>query len=155
MQITVGEHRIEFGPKRLRLGVGADEPAPYEHLRLRPVTPFIGAEISGVDLADPTPEQIDELKRALLEAYHGRGERVDHDEVLLAAVATAGLDMARAGEILAGDEFAAEVREAEAMWQRAGIHSVPAVVINERHLISGGQPPEVFEQALRKIAQTD
>jgi predicted DsbA family dithiol-disulfide isomerase len=95
------------------------------------------------------------LKRVLLEAYHGRGERVDHDEVLLAAVATAGLDVARAGEILAGDEFAAAVREAEAMWQRAGIHSVPAVVINERHLISGGQPPEVFEQALRKIAQTD
>lgn len=95
------------------------------------------------------------LKRALLEAHHGRGERVDHDEVLLAVVATAGLDAARAREILAGDEFAAEVREAEAMWQRAGIHSVPAVVINERHLISGGQPPEVFEQALRKIAQTD
>ena len=75
--------------------------------------------------------------------------------MLLAAVATAGLDVARAGQILAGDEFAAAVREAEAMWQRAGIHSVPAVVINERHLISGGQPPEVFEQALRKIAQTD
>jgi predicted DsbA family dithiol-disulfide isomerase len=26
------------------------------------------------------------------------------------------------------------------------------VVINDRHLISGGQPPEVFEQALRQIA---
>jgi len=29
---------------------------------------------------------------------------------------------------------------------------VPAIVINDRHLISGGQPPEVFEQALRQIA---
>jgi predicted DsbA family dithiol-disulfide isomerase len=29
---------------------------------------------------------------------------------------------------------------------------VPAVVINDRHLISGGQPPDVFEQALRHIA---
>jgi predicted DsbA family dithiol-disulfide isomerase len=26
------------------------------------------------------------------------------------------------------------------------------VIINERHLISGGQPVEVFEQALRQIA---
>jgi hypothetical protein len=48
--------------------------------------------------------------------------------------------------------FAAEVRAAERAWQQAGIHSVPAVVINDRHLIQGGQPPEVFEQALRQIA---
>lgn len=93
------------------------------------------------------------LKRALLAAYHGRGERVDQDAVLLAAVAEAGLDLARAQAVLAGDEYAGEVRAAEQRWQQAGIHSVPAVVINERHLVSGGQPPEVFEQALRRIAQ--
>jgi predicted DsbA family dithiol-disulfide isomerase len=29
---------------------------------------------------------------------------------------------------------------------------VPAIIINDKHLISGGQPVEVFEQALRKIA---
>ncbi|CAM5791085.1 DsbA family oxidoreductase [Ottowia pentelensis] len=92
------------------------------------------------------------LKRALMEAYHGRAERVDHDEVLLAAVRAAGLDEARARQILAGDEFADDVRAAERRWQMAGIQSVPAVVINQRHLISGGQPPEVFEQALRQIA---
>jgi len=44
------------------------------------------------------------------------------------------------------------VREAERFWYEAGINAVPAVVINRRHLISGGQPPEVFAQALRKIA---
>ena len=92
------------------------------------------------------------LKRALLEAYHGRGEAVEQDEVLLAAVHAAGLDAARAREVLAGGEFAAEVREAEAFWRQVGIQSVPAVVINQRHLISGGQPPEVFEEALREIA---
>ena len=93
------------------------------------------------------------LKRALLEAYHGRGERVDHVDVLLAAVQAAGLDVAGARAVLAGDAHAADVRAAEAEWQRAGIRAVPAVVINDRHLISGGQPPEVFEQALRQIAQ--
>lgn len=92
------------------------------------------------------------LKRALLEAYDGRGERVDHEDVLLAAVRQAGLDEARARQILAGDDYATEVRAAERRWLDAGIHSVPAVVINERHLISGGQPPEVFERALRQIA---
>ena len=94
------------------------------------------------------------LKRALLDAYHGRGEAVEQDDVLLAAVKKAGLDEARAREILASDEFAADVRAAERHYQQAGISSVPAVIINDRHLISGGQPPEVFEQALRQLAQS-
>ncbi len=94
-----------------------------------------------------------QLKRALLEAYHGRGEAVDQDAVLLAAVDKVGLDLERARQILAGDDYTDDVRAAEAVWQRAGINSVPAIVINDRHLISGGQPPEVFEQALRQVAQ--
>ena len=44
------------------------------------------------------------------------------------------------------------MRERERFWQERGIHSVPAIVIDGRHLISGGQPPEVFEQAIRRIA---
>ena len=72
--------------------------------------------------------------------------------MLLACARQAGLDEARAARILAGDEFAAEVRQAERQWQDAGIQSVPAVILNRRHLISGGQPPEVFEQALRQLA---
>ena len=90
------------------------------------------------------------LKQALLQAYHGRGERVDHDDVLLAAVRAAGLDEAAARDMLQSDAYAAEVRADEQRWQQAGIQSVPAIVINGRHLISGGQPPEVFEQALRR-----
>ena len=53
---------------------------------------------------------------------------------------------------LGSDEFSTEVRQAEALWQQAGIRSVPSVVVNDRHLIQGGQPPEVFEQALRQVA---
>jgi predicted DsbA family dithiol-disulfide isomerase len=49
-------------------------------------------------------------------------------------------------------EFADAVREAEAFWQKLGIHGVPAVIVNRKHLISGGQPNEVFEKALRQIA---
>jgi len=92
------------------------------------------------------------LKKALLEAYQGRAERVESDEVLLSVVASIGLDVAEAKGILASDTYAQEVREVEQFYQQAGIHSVPAVIINDKHLISGGQPAEVFEQALRKIA---
>jgi predicted DsbA family dithiol-disulfide isomerase len=93
-----------------------------------------------------------ELKHALLEAYHGRGQNPGSAEVLLAVVAALGADAGRARAILAGDEFAAEVRAGERHWQELGIHAVPSVVVNGRHLIQGGQPPEVFEQALRQIA---
>jgi predicted DsbA family dithiol-disulfide isomerase len=92
------------------------------------------------------------LKHALLTAYHGRAENPGARDVLLRAAAEAGLDGERAAAILDSDEYAAEVRERERHWQQLGIHSVPAVIIDDRHLISGGQPPEVFERALRELA---
>ncbi|HUY02284.1 MAG TPA: DsbA family oxidoreductase [Rhodocyclaceae bacterium] len=91
------------------------------------------------------------LKRALFRAYFGQGESPESHQLLLRLVGELGLDEARAGEILASDEYAAEVRARERLYTDAGIHSVPAVIVNERYLISGGQPVEVFEQSLRQI----
>ena len=93
-----------------------------------------------------------ELKHALLKAYHSDGRNPGAHDVLLDLAAEVGLDVEAAREVLASDAYADEVRERERFWQRAGISSVPSVIVNERHLIQGGQPPEVFEQALRKIA---
>jgi predicted DsbA family dithiol-disulfide isomerase len=90
------------------------------------------------------------LKLAL--AYHGEGRNPSDRAVLLDVATAVGLDATRAAQILDSDEFADAVRAQEQHWLRLGINSVPAVVINDRHLISGGQPPEVFEQALREIA---
>ena len=72
---------------------------------------------------------------------------------LLDLAGQVGLDTAEAAQVIASGAYADEVRAAEQQWMQAGIHSVPAVVINQRHLIQGGQPPEVFEQALRQFAQ--
>ena len=98
------------------------------------------------------PGQQRALKHALLRAYHGEGRNPGDRAVLLELAAAVGLDAARAAEVLDGDAYADAVRERERFWQQAGIHSVPAVVIDRKHLISGGQPPEVFEQALRRLA---
>jgi predicted DsbA family dithiol-disulfide isomerase len=92
------------------------------------------------------------LKRALLKAYHGEGRNISSSDVLLELASEAGLPAERAREVLATGAFADEVRQAERFWQEVGIHSVPAVIIDRKHLISGGQPSEVFEQALRQIA---
>ncbi len=92
------------------------------------------------------------LKHALLRSHFTDGENPGAREVLLACAVQAGLDAARAAEVVDSDEYADAVRERERLYLDAGIHSVPAVIINDRHLIAGGQPPEVFEQALRQIA---
>ncbi len=93
-----------------------------------------------------------ELKKALLSAYLSHGQDPSDHAVLVKVAASLGLDAARAEQILASEEYAAEVRTQQAFYTGHGIHSVPAVIINDRHLISGGQAPEVFEQALRQIA---
>jgi predicted DsbA family dithiol-disulfide isomerase len=92
------------------------------------------------------------LKHALLQAYHGDDLNPGAHEVLLRLAGQAGLDVDRAAQVLAGDEFADEVRERERFFQQAGVNAVPSVIVNQRHLIQGGQPVEVFERALREIA---
>jgi len=92
------------------------------------------------------------LKSAMFVAYHGEGRNPSDPGVLIELVTAAGLDADRAREVLASDAYADEVRAAEQFWQEIGIHAVPAVVINRKHLISGGQPSEVFERALRELA---
>jgi predicted DsbA family dithiol-disulfide isomerase len=94
------------------------------------------------------------LKHALFEAYFTRGESLDDPDVLVAAAQAAGLDGAAAREVLSSGRYAEEVRAAEAHWRALGVTSVPSIVINDKYLISGGQPAEVFEQALREIAAT-
>ena len=92
------------------------------------------------------------LKMALLEAYHGQGRSMEDQAVLLDAVTQAGLDRAEAQAVLDDGRYAQEVRATEQHFQSLGIRAVPSVIINDRHLIQGGQPPEVFEQALRQLA---
>ena len=92
------------------------------------------------------------LKHALLRAYFSEGRNVSDHDTLVEIAADAGLSAERARDILASDEFAEEVRIGERFFQSHGIRAVPAIIIERKHLVSGGQPPEVFEQALRQIA---
>lgn len=95
------------------------------------------------------------LKHALFAAYFTEGGNPSDWEVLLATAEEAGLDRAAAEEVLSSGRYADEVRAEERFWQAQGISGVPAIVVDRRYLISGGQPPEVFEQALRQIAAAE
>jgi len=91
-----------------------------------------------------------ELKRELLTAYHVRGENPALSEVLLRAAGAAGLDVARAREVIESSEFADATHAQIRRWQSLGIQSVPSVIVDDRYLIQGGQPVEAFERALRE-----
>ena len=95
------------------------------------------------------------LKHALLRAYFTDARNIADVEVLVAAAQESGLDPKEAREILSTDRYAAEVRLEEQAWLAAGINSVPAIVVNRTYLISGGQPPEVFEAHLREMANRE
>lgn len=94
-----------------------------------------------------------ELKLALFDLYFKQnGDPSDHQK-LLQVVQNVGLSMDKAKQILASNEYERDVRELQRYYQLAGISSVPAIIVNNKHLISGGQPADVFEQALRDIAK--
>lgn len=92
------------------------------------------------------------LKHALLRAYFTDGQDVSSAEVLARLAVEAGLDGDRARGILASDEYAQDVRAQEEFYTSQGIAAVPSVIFNDRHLVQGGQPVELFEQALRQLA---
>jgi len=92
-----------------------------------------------------------QLKEALFKANFTDQQKTNDHEVLAKAAETAGLDGKRAREILASGEFTKEVRSEEMVWRNRGISAVPSVIFNQRWMIQGGQPPQVFEQAIRQI----
>ncbi|HET8904734.1 MAG TPA: DsbA family oxidoreductase [Saccharospirillum sp.] len=92
------------------------------------------------------------LKLALFEAYFTERTNVNDPDVLLQAVEKAGLDRDSAAAVLASDQFEQAVRSEEGHYQQMGVSSVPTFIVNGKYAITGGQPAEVFVQALRQIA---
>lgn len=91
------------------------------------------------------------LKEALFAAYFTDGRDPSDPGVLVELAASVGLDAQRARSILASDEYAAEVRAREQLYLRNGINAVPAVILNDKYLIQGGQPVEAFERVLTQV----
>ncbi|MGH6949800.1 MAG: DsbA family oxidoreductase [Vitreimonas sp.] len=93
-----------------------------------------------------------DLKQALFKSTFTDQRPSNDPDALVAAAHEAGLDPARAREVLTSGAYADEVRAHEQAWRERGINAVPSIVFNQRWLIQGGQPAQVFEQAIRDIA---
>jgi predicted DsbA family dithiol-disulfide isomerase len=92
-----------------------------------------------------------ELKAALMQAYHGDSKNPSDPDVLIEAARSVGLDATKAQAVLRDGDYADEVRAEEHKYQSMGVQSVPAIIFNDRYLVSGGQPVEVFEEVIQKV----
>jgi predicted DsbA family dithiol-disulfide isomerase len=89
-----------------------------------------------------------EVKERLFRATFTKGAAIADHDVLVAAAEDAGLDPVEAADVLAGDDYAADVRADERRAADLGITSVPFFVMAGLG-VSGAQPPEVLLQVLQ------
>jgi predicted DsbA family dithiol-disulfide isomerase len=91
-----------------------------------------------------------EVKEALMSAYQTQGEPIaDHDALTKVAVA-AGLDEPEVREVLAGDDYADDVRADEHEAMELGVTGVPFFVFDRRYAVAGAQPPDLILRVLER-----
>jgi predicted DsbA family dithiol-disulfide isomerase len=96
------------------------------------------------------PEAQWKLKKQLLAAYFTQGENPGDTDVLVATAQAVGLDPEAAAAVLGVHAFDDEVVRDERQAHAWGIQGVPATILNGKYLVSGGQPVEVFVQAVEQ-----
>lgn len=92
------------------------------------------------------------LAHALYRAYFEQARHIGDPETLADIAAETGLDRDRAAAHLAGDAGRETVTQSQREAERLGVRGVPFFVLDGQHGLSGAQPVEVFEQALRQLA---
>ena len=92
----------------------------------------------------------DAMKERLLHAYFTEGELIGDHETLVRLAVEVGLPEDDARELLAGDSYAAEVRDEEHTAGELGISAVPTFVIDRALGASGAHPPDALLELLRQ-----
>jgi predicted DsbA family dithiol-disulfide isomerase len=85
---------------------------------------------------------------SLFKGFFEEGADIGSPDVLVQLAERADL---KAEGFLLRDEGTAEVQSEEAVSRRLGIRSVPYVVLNRAHGVSGAQPAEVFVAAIENV----
>ncbi|MBK3394144.1 DsbA family oxidoreductase [Psychrobacter sp. M9-54-1] len=93
-----------------------------------------------------------DLKQTLFSAHFTDGRNISDNTVLADIAAEVGLNREEALAVLEDQRFAKEVRAEERHWQQQGIQSVPAMIFNERHLVSGAQGVDNYVNILQQLA---
>jgi len=95
------------------------------------------------------------LKLALFRAYFSQGRDVSDPQVLLEVAAEAGFAPEAARQALVSGDHIKPVRMKEDYWRQQGIQSVPAMVFQNKYLVSGAQGVEGYGNILDQLAQME
>ncbi|MDG5747079.1 DsbA family oxidoreductase [Qipengyuania sp. XHP0207] len=99
------------------------------------------------------PEKQTELKLALFKAHFNERRNIGKESVLLDIAESTGIDRDAAETALASEEVAHKTRaEERAAWD-LNITGVPAMIVENKFMIPGAQPPEAYADALRRVAE--
>lgn len=111
---------------------------------------FDALRVVALGLAQGGPPLQAAVLERLFSAHFSEGRAVDDPTELQRLGAEAGLDERRLGSVLAGDDFAEQVREDEEAARDLGITRVPYVLAGDSLVVHGAQPTEVFADLLAK-----
>jgi predicted DsbA family dithiol-disulfide isomerase len=92
-----------------------------------------------------------QLKERLLKAYFTDGLPVGDHATLTRLATGIGLPEDRVSAVLASTTYAAEVAADQSQALAYGANGVPFFVIDEKYGVSGAQPVEVFQEAIRRV----
>jgi predicted DsbA family dithiol-disulfide isomerase len=90
------------------------------------------------------------LKEALMHANFVEARNIADHAVLREIAVGAGLPADRVDLVLAGEEFAADVRADIEQARAYGATGVPFFVVDQKYGVSGAQPTELFSQLLER-----
>ncbi|MCJ0741709.1 DsbA family oxidoreductase [Pedobacter montanisoli] len=91
-----------------------------------------------------------QAEEALFKAHFTEGKDVNDKVILLDIASNLGLDRTEAEEALNKETFAEAVRYDIYESQQIGIRGVPFFVLDRKYALSGAQPVEAFEAALKQ-----
>lgn len=128
------------------------------------------ARKNGVDMDPDTPKRIPntlnahrlihwaglEAKQttvvsALFRAYWKEGRDIGNPEVLADIAASCGMDRAMVQRLLASDADRDDIQARDEDARKKGVTAVPTFLIAQQYVVSGAQPPEVWDQVIAEL----
>jgi predicted DsbA family dithiol-disulfide isomerase len=148
----------KFGPDKAReldqrmIEIGREEGIvfAFDRMRMTPSTRLAHRLIWQAGREGETAQGA--IVERLFRAYFEEARDIGSQDVLLELAAEAGLDGAAARRALTEDAILEAVLDLEDAGIRMGIRGVPFFLLIDKYAISGAQPPELWRDALPKIA---
>jgi predicted DsbA family dithiol-disulfide isomerase len=128
---------------------GGDDPAPAAMMW----NTRDAHKLLGFALEQAGPKVQTDLKLALFKAHFNDRKPIGEREILLDIAASVGLHRQAAKSALDDADLEARVVAEERQAWDMNISGVPAMVVDGKFLIPGAQAPEVYVNALRRVAE--